>query len=177
MGTFKLLVWGDLIHFIQWPVGHAWLLLGSGVIGGFVHEDVHPPGCEQEDQGCQWEAHPLPGDNGDDQVIFEMVFCISTVIAHLTYNFISIWYCEQGSYRHWTWSQVGANHHLPHHDRGLLWMPPLLWKVFCLFFPNTTSDTFVSLRKYGGLSIFEPRDPGPTQEVAELLAEGAPPPS
>jgi len=32
-------------------------------------------------------------------------------------------------------------------------------------------------RKYGGLSILEPRDPGHTQEVAELLAEGAPPPS
>jgi len=32
-------------------------------------------------------------------------------------------------------------------------------------------------RKYGGLSFLEPRDPGHTQEVAELLAEGAPPPS
>jgi len=30
-------------------------------------------------------------------------------------------------------------------------------------------------RKYGGLSFLEPRDPNHTQEVAELLAEGAPP--
>ena len=163
--------WVSLNFFIQRPVRHAWLLLGPGVVGGFVHQDLHPPSCQQEDKGCQWEADPLPWDNGDDKVMFE----ISKIYQKLL--FLNNLYCEQGPYRHWTWPQVGANHHLPYHDWGLLWMPPLLWKVFCFFLLHATSCNIIFCRKYGGLSIFEPRDPGHTQEVAELLAEGAPPPS
>ena len=51
------------------------------------------------------------------------------------------------------------------------------YERFIAYSASIQHVTLVFFRKYGGLSIFEPRDPAHTQEVAELLAEGAPPPS